>query len=127
MNPPANERLATTVRLKRSGHPELVPHHIRELLNLRRLPAMLTAGQTAALLDCGGEHNIPVLVRAGLLHPLGTPPANAVKYFATVHVLELAADVKRLGRIRDAIYEHWNRKNARKLNSGPGTSRDLSS
>ena len=116
MNPPVNERLTTAARLKQSGPGkiELIPAHVRELLNLRRLPAMLTSAQTAALLDCGGEHTIPVMVRAKLLTPLGNPPLNAVKYFATVEVLELAADVERLGRIRDAVYEYWHGKNSAK-------------
>lgn len=90
---------------------------------------MLTAAQTAALLDGGGEHNIPVLVREGLLKPLGNPPANAVKYFATVEVLELAADTKQLSRIRDVIYEYWHGKNAAKAKgryrvSGNGSPRN---
>ena len=106
MNPPINERLAYPPVAKANGRVELITAQAREVLNLRRLPAMLTAAQTAALLDGGGEHNIPVLVRKGLLEPLGNPPANAVKYFATVEVLELAADIKRLGRIRDVIYEY---------------------
>ena len=116
MNPPINERLTAVARFKpnRSAKVELVPAPVRELLNLRRLPAMLSSAQAAALLDCGGEHNIPVVVRAGLLKPLGDPPPNAVKYFATVEILELAADVEQLGRIRDAIYEYWHGKNAAK-------------
>ena len=99
MNAPINERLAYPPVAKANGRVELITAQAREVLNLRRLPAMLTAAQTAALLDGGGEHNIPVLVRKGLLEPLGNPPANAVKYFATVEVLELAANIKRLGRI----------------------------
>ena len=116
MNPPVNERLTGVANFRQagSGKVELVPAHVRELLNLRRLPAMLTSAQTAALLDCGGEHNIPVLVRARLLKPLGSPPPNAVKYFATVEVLELAADVKQLNQIRDAVYEYWHGKNTAK-------------
>lgn len=121
MSHPVNERLngSASIRQWGSSKNELVPAHVRELLNLRRLPAMLTAGQTAALLDCGGEHNIPVLVRAGLLKPLGNPPSNSVKYFAAIEVLELAADVKQLSQIRDAIYEHWHGKNIAKT-SGNG-------
>ena len=92
---------------------ELVPVQVRELLNVRRLPARLTAPQTAALLNCG-EHDIPVLVRKGLLRPLGHPPPNAMKYFAPADVLELAGDSQRMGRICDAIHEYWRGKNAAK-------------
>ncbi len=120
MNPSVNERLtgAANATQSASGKAQLVPAHVRELLNLRRLPAMLTSAQTAALLDCGGEHNIPVLVRARLLKPLGSPPPNAVKYFATVEVLELAADVKRLSQIRDAVYDYWHGKNRKPKGTG---------
>jgi len=118
MNPTLNERMAAVAYQKSngSGNVPLIPAQVRDLLNLRRLPAMLTSAQTAALLDCGGEHNIPVLIRARLLEPLGDPAPNAVKYFATVQVSELAGDVERLGRIRDAIYKHWHVKNSTKSN-----------
>jgi len=92
---------------------ELVPVHVREVLNLRRLPARLTVQQTAALLNCG-EHDIPVLVRKGFSKPLGHPPPNAVKYFAPTEVLELAGDRERMGQICDSIYEYWREKNAAK-------------
>ncbi|SRR5258708_5818617 len=121
MNPPINERLAYPPAAKANGKVELIAAQARELLNLRRLPAMLTAAQTAALMDGGGEHNIPVLVREGLLRPLGNPPPNAVKYFATVEVLDLAADTKRLSRIRDVIYEYWQGKNAAKTKNNHRT------
>ena len=38
---------------------ELIAAQTRELLNLRRLPAVLTAAQTAALLDGGGGATAP--------------------------------------------------------------------
>jgi len=73
-------------------------------------------------LDCGGEHNIPVLIRDDLHEPLGDPAPNAVKYFATRHVLEIADDVERLGKIRAAIYRHWHGKNSTKSKSTDRTS-----
>jgi hypothetical protein len=88
----------------------LIASHARDLLNLRRLPAMLTVAQTAVLLN-RGEHDIPVLVRAGILKPLGDPPPNAVKFFATVEVLELADDRKALDRICSILTEYWRGKN----------------
>ena len=93
--------------------PELISAQAGELLNLRRLPAMLNAQQTAVLLGVA-EHDIPVLIRARLLNPLGGPPPNAIKYFASIEVLELAADTGRLSKIRAAIYEHWQVKNSSK-------------
>lgn len=95
---------------KPDDKPVLIANHARDLLNLRRLPAMLTVAQTAVLLN-RGEHDIPVLVRAGLLKPLGNPPPNAVKFFATVEVLELAEDRKALDRICSVLTEYWRGKN----------------
>jgi hypothetical protein len=111
-----NERVAAPVgfvRTKGSARIELVPAQVRDLLNLRRLPARLNVQQAAALLNCG-EHDIPVLVSNGLLKPLGHPPLNAVKYFAPTDVLELAGDSERMGQICDTLYEYWRGKNAAK-------------
>src|SRR6266852_210462 len=118
MNAPINERVTGLSAIGTPRVPtriELVSNHVRDVLNLRRLPARLTVQQTAALLNCG-EHDIPVLVSNGLLKPLGHPPANAVKYFAPTDVLEMAGDSTRMGQICDAIYEHWRGKNAAKSN-----------
>lgn len=109
MNRAVNEFLAA----KTAERPALISHQARELLNLRRLPAMLNMAQTAVMLGLA-EHDIPVLVRHGLLVPLGNPPPNAVKSFATTQVLELAGELAQLAKIRNAVYEHWREKNAAK-------------
>jgi hypothetical protein len=113
-----NERVTVTPGAGKAKVPariELVPAHIRDVLNLRRLPARLTVAITAALLNCG-EHDIPVLISHGLLKPLGHPPPNAVKYFAPTYVLELAGDSERMGEITDTIHEYWRGKNAARSN-----------
>lgn len=123
MNAPINERVSTLPfigKAGQSGRMELMPVQVRELLNMRRLPARLTLAQTAALLCCG-EHDIPVLVGRGLLKPLGHPPPNAVKYFAPTDVLELAGDSERMGQICDAVYQHWRGKNAVRGNGARAT------
>lgn len=116
MNRSINEAVAggLSTRFSRaSGQPELISAQARELLNLQRLPAMLNPQQTAAILGVC-EHDIPALIRAGLLEPLGNPPTNAVKYFAGVEVLEMAGDPAFLGKIRNVLYEYWQGKNAAK-------------
>ena len=101
-------------RLNRAGgQPELLSAPAKELLNLRRLPAMLNVAQTAVILGVG-EHDMPALMRAGLLEPLGNPPSNGVKYFAAIVVLEMAGDPVFLGKIRAALYEYWQGKNGTK-------------
>jgi len=77
---------------------------------------MLNAQQTAAVLGVG-EHDIPALIRSGLLEPLGDPQANAVKYFAGIQILEMAGDPAFLGKLRNAIYEYWQGKNTAKNKS----------
>jgi|SRR5579872_5882847 len=109
-----NEALAR----KSYGRPELISSQTRELLNLRRLPAMLNMAQTAAMLGLA-EHDIPVLVRSGLLKPLGNPPPNAVKAFATIQVLELAGEIVTLNKIRSTVYEYWRGKNANRREPPP--------
>lgn len=89
---------------------ELISTPAKELLNLRRLPAMLNGQQAAVLLGVG-EHDIPALIRADLLKPLGQPPANSVKYFAGVEILEMAGDPAYLAKIRNALYAYWQGKN----------------
>jgi hypothetical protein len=51
-------------------------------------PARLTAVQAAWVLNCQ-PHDVPVLVAARLLKPLGNPPPNIVKFFAALELLEL--------------------------------------
>jgi len=53
-----------------------------------------------------------VLVGAGLLKPLGNPPTNAVKYFGTAEVLEMAGESAVLNKIRSTVYQYWRGKNA---------------
>ena len=79
---------------------------------LGQLPARLTAEQAAWVLNCG-PHDIPALVAAKLLKPLGNPPANGSKYFATADLLEAIKDRNWLVRASTTIYQHWHKKNAR--------------
>jgi hypothetical protein len=83
----------------------------RFLRLLGGLPARLTAEQTAWMLNCQ-PHDVPMLVAARLLKPLGNPPPNAVKYFASSDIVELMADRAWLGKITHAVNQHWQRKNA---------------
>jgi len=85
----------------------------RFLALLRQPPARLTAEETAWVLNCR-LHDIPALVSAKLLKPLGNPPQNGVKFFATREILELSKDDKWLHRATAAIHQHWHSRNARK-------------
>jgi alpha-L-fucosidase 2 len=50
-----------------------------------QLPARLTVEQAAWVLNCQ-PHDVPVLVAERLLKPLGNPPVNGIKFFATSEV-----------------------------------------
>lgn len=80
------------------------------LLTVRQLPARLTAEQTSWLLNCQA-HDIPILVAARLLKPLGNPLPSSVKFFATVELLTLAKDQAWLNKATAALGKHWAEKN----------------
>ncbi len=85
----------------------------RFLSLLGRLPARLTAEQVAWVINCQ-PHDVPVLVSARLLRPLGNPLPNGVKYFAAAELLELMEDRTWLAKVTNAVTQHWQNKNQRK-------------
>jgi hypothetical protein len=85
----------------------------RFLLLLGQLPVRLTAEQAGWVLNCQ-PHDIPALIHARLLKPLGNPSANGTKYFATADLLEIAKDRSWLVKITTTINTHWQKQNARK-------------
>jgi hypothetical protein len=92
----------------------------RFLSLLGQLPARLTAEQVAWVLNCQ-PHDVPILVAARLLKPLGNPPPNSVKFFAALELLELVEDRTWLAKVTNALNQHWQKKNAAKKN-GPTNS-----
>ena len=78
-----------------------------------QVPARLNAEQVAYVLNCQ-PHDVPILVAARLLKPLGNPAPNGVKYFATLELLELVKDRTWLARMTNALNQHWQKKNAAK-------------
>jgi hypothetical protein len=85
----------------------------RFLILLGQLPARLTAEQAAWVLNCQ-PHDVPILIGSRLLKPLGNPPSNGIKFFATLDVLELTKDRSWLVKVTTAINQHWHKQNARK-------------
>lgn len=84
-----------------------------KFLSLHAPPARLTATEAAWFLGFS-PHEIPILISAGLLKPLGHPPVNGSKFFGSATLAELRQDLKWLSRASDAVVEHWKDKNARK-------------
>lgn len=85
----------------------------RFLALLGQPPARLTVEQAAWVLNCQ-PHDIPVLVAARLLRPLGSPSPNGTKFFATAEVVEQAKDRAWIAKVTNAVSLHWKHKNARK-------------
>jgi len=90
------------------------------MMLLGQLPARLTAEQAAWVLNCQ-PHDIPELVAAKLLKPLGNPSANAIKFFATADVLDNSKDRQWLVRASVTIYQHWQKKNSTKKSQFDGS------
>lgn len=83
-----------------------------------QLPARLDTEKAAMVLGFR-PHDIPVLINARLLKPLGDPQPNGVKYFSAVTLRNHCQDEKWLSKATNAIYRFWSEKNGRR-----GTRRD---
>jgi hypothetical protein len=84
-----------------------------KIQSLDEFGAYMTKEKVAKALDIG-THNIPVLVRAGLLKPLGHPQRYCVKRFSRAQLARNLADETWLDKAAAAIHRHWRIKNARK-------------
>jgi hypothetical protein len=58
---------------------------------LGQLPARLTAERAAWVINCQ-SHDIPILVAARLLKPLGNPAAKGINFYVASELLELVKD-----------------------------------
>lgn len=84
-----------------------------QFLSLKMVPARLGMQETAWFLGFS-PHEIPMLIAAGLLKPLGHPPTNGSKFFAASQLEELRRDSKWLARASDAVVHYWKTKNRRR-------------
>jgi hypothetical protein len=82
----------------------------------RGLPARLDVATTAKLLGFS-DGDIPILMAAGKLTPLGDPAPNAPKWFGAVQVIRLAADHEWLHKATKEIAKYWRQKRQRCLPS----------
>jgi hypothetical protein len=88
-------------------------------LALSLLPARLNALETAWYLGFQ-LHEISILVSVNMLEPLGHPPSNAPKYFATESLAALRNNQKWLEKATNSISNYWRRKNGQKQNNRIG-------
>ena len=80
-----------------------------------QLPGRLTAEQAGWVLNCQ-PHEIPALISARLLKPLGNPAQNSAKFSETADVLESLKDRFWLVKMTNTINQHWQRQNTRQKN-----------
>lgn len=80
-----------------------------QFLNLRSKPHIVGMEEASWILGFP-THVIPLLVRAHLLTPLGSPERNAKKYFLTQDLINKASDEKWCARAVNVVYKHWQRK-----------------
>ena len=86
-----------------------------KIQGLEKFPAVMTKEKVAEALGIAA-HNIPPLVRVGLLKPLGRPGRYCVKHFSRDALAEKFASPEWLDKVVAAIHRHWRIKNARKRN-----------
>ncbi|MBI3852685.1 MAG: hypothetical protein HY298_20720 [Verrucomicrobia bacterium] len=87
----------------------------QDLFHYRRLPARLTVEQVALLLGVLA-YEIAILVRLGLLHPLGRPAPNGRKFFSAAEIQALSQNRDWLDKASRILTKHLQDKN-RKQNS----------
>ena len=82
----------------------------KSILFVPRLPARLDVDQTAEVLGFL-PHEISVLLKAGLLKPLGKPAPNGHKFFCTVELSALSENRDWLDKATRAVAKHWKDRN----------------
>ena len=80
---------------------------------LGKYPVVMTKEKVAEAMGVP-THNIPPLVRAGLLKPLGHPDRYCVKHYSRDIIARNLADANWLEKAMAAYHRHWRIKNARK-------------
>jgi len=82
----------------------------KSILFVPRLPARLDVHQAADILGFL-PHEVVVLLKTGLLKPLGKPAPNGHKFFSDVEVSALSANREWLDKATRAVARHWKDRN----------------
>jgi hypothetical protein len=82
----------------------------KSMLFLPRLPARLDVNQAAEVLGFL-PHEISVLLKAGLLKPLGKPAFNGHKFFCAVEISALSENREWLDKATRTVARHWKDRN----------------
>ncbi len=83
----------------------------KSALFLPRLPARLDVNQASEILGFL-PHEIPVLLKAGLLKPLGKPAPNGHKFFSALEISSLSENREWLDKATRTVAKHWKDRNS---------------
>lgn len=83
----------------------------KSALFLPRLPARLDVNQVSEILGFL-PHEIPVLLKAGLLKPLGKPATNGHKFFSALEISSLSENREWLDKATRTVAKHWKDRNS---------------
>jgi hypothetical protein len=79
----------------------------------RGLAGRIDVATTAKVIGFA-QHDIPILMAAGRLEPLGEPAPNAPKWFAAIEVIRLAVDLDWLNKATREVSRYWRHKRQRR-------------
>jgi hypothetical protein len=83
----------------------------KSMLYVPRLPARLDVKQAAEILGFL-PHELTVLLKTGLLKPLGKPAPNGHKFFCAQEISGFAENREWLDRATRAVARHWKDRNS---------------
>ena len=86
----------------------------QRFLSLRRFPGRLTAQEAAWFLGFS-SHEIPMLLGARLIKPLGHPQHHGLKFFLRAELERVQDDPLWMGKACDAIVKYWKSQNVKKI------------
>ena len=84
----------------------------KSILFAPRLPARLDVNQAADILGFL-PHEVVVLLKTGLLKPLGKPAPNGHKFFCTAEIMELPQDREWLDKATRTVARSWQENNGK--------------
>jgi hypothetical protein len=86
----------------------------QQFLGLTHLPGRLNAQEAAWYLGFS-PHEIPMLIGAHLLDPLGRPPEHGIKFFLRADLEPLRDDSTWMAKASDAILTYWKHQNLKRI------------
>jgi hypothetical protein len=84
-----------------------------QVLNLLRLPGLVDPLTTSYLLGVP-EHAVRILVRHGVLKPLGRRDGAFRQYFSSALLVQMVNDPRAMDKVATVLQTHWREAEAKK-------------